>query len=55
MTSVGSIVVGALGGLLITVLVACLWPRGRNRHVGALVSALLGFAVAFLLMTQLQI
>jgi len=55
MISVGSIVVGALCGLLVTVLVAYFWPRGRNRHVGALVGALLGFAVAYLVMTRVQI
>jgi len=51
----GSIIVGALGGLIVTVLVVYLWPRGRNRHVGAVVAALLGFVVAALLMTQVQI
>lgn len=55
MTNIGSIIVGALAGLVVTVLVAYLWPKGKNRHLGAVVGALLGFALAFLIMTRVQI
>ncbi len=55
MMSAGSIILGALGGLVITVLVMYLWPRSRNRHLGAMVAALLGFAVALVVMTQIEI
>ena len=55
MTNLGSIIVGALGGLIVTVVVMYLWPRGRNRHLGALLAAALGVAVAFVVMTQVRI
>ncbi len=53
--STGSIIAGALAGLVVTVLVMYLWPRGRNRHVGALVAALLGFGAALVIMTQVKL
>lgn len=53
--SIGSIIVGALAGLVVTVLVTYLWPRGKNRHLGAIVGALLGFAIAYLVMTRVQL
>jgi hypothetical protein len=53
--SIGSIIVGALAGLIVTVLVTYLWPKGKNRHLGAITGALLGFGLAYLVMTQVQL
>lgn len=53
--SIANIILGGLGGLLVTVLVTSLWPRNRNRHVGAMVGALLGFVVAYFLMTRVEL
>lgn len=52
--SFANIIFGVLGGLAVTLLVTYLWPPNRNRHIGALVGALLGFATAYLLMTQVE-
>lgn len=53
--SIGSIIVGALAGLVVTLLVTYLWPAGKNRHLGAVTGALLGFGIAYLVMTQVKI
>lgn len=53
--SVGSILVGALAGLAVTVVVTYLWPRRINRHLGAITGALVGLAVAYVIMTQVDI
>lgn len=55
MIGIGSIIVGAVAGLVVTVLVTYLWPKGKNRHLGALVGALLGFGLAYLIMTRVEI
>lgn len=52
---IANIIIGAFGGLVVTLLTAYLWPAKRNRHMGAITGALLGFAVAYLLMTQVKI
>lgn len=53
--SIGSIIVGALAGLMVTVLITYLWPRGKNRHLGAITGALVGFAVAYLVMSRVEL
>ncbi|MFO7274900.1 MAG: hypothetical protein LOD90_03850 [Symbiobacteriaceae bacterium] len=53
--STGSIIAGVLAGLVVTVLVTFLWPRSRNRHLGAVLAALLGVAAAVVVMTQIRI
>ena len=53
--STANIIVGGLGGLVVTVLVTYLWPRDKNRHAGAIVGALLGFVVAYVLMTRVEL
>ncbi|MFZ5817321.1 MAG: hypothetical protein ACOY93_18820 [Bacillota bacterium] len=53
--SIANIILGAVAGLVVTLLVTYLWPPKRNRHVGAIVGALIGFAVAALLMTQVDL
>lgn len=53
--SIGSIIVGALAGLVVTVLITYLWPQGKNRHLGAIVGAVVGFAIAYLVMTRVQL
>lgn len=53
--SIGSIIVGALAGLIVTVLITYLWPQGKNRHLGAVTGALVGFAVAYLVMTRVEL
>lgn len=53
--NIANIIIGGLGGLVITMLVTYLWPKNRNRHLGAIVGALLGFAVAAFLITQVEL
>lgn len=55
MISTGSILLGAAAGLIVTVLTTYLWPKGKNRHLGAITGALLGFGAAYLVMTRVQI
>jgi cobalamin synthase len=53
--TVKSILVGALAGLVVTVAITFLWPRRLNRHLGAVTGAVIGFGVAYLVMTQVTL
>jgi fructose-specific phosphotransferase system IIC component len=44
------IIAGALTGLLVTILVTTLWPRGRLRWVRPIIAPLLGAGIALLVM-----
>ncbi len=50
-----SIIVGALVGLVVTVLPVYLAPKGTNRHLVATIGALVGVGVAYLIMTQVKL
>jgi len=50
-----SIIVGALAGLIVTVLAVYLAPKAKNRHLVAMVGALIGFGIAYLVMTQVKL
>jgi hypothetical protein len=45
-----SLAMGALAGLLVTVVVTLVWPKNKLRWLRPLLSAGLGFAVAYLIM-----
>ncbi|BDG61287.1 hypothetical protein [Caldinitratiruptor microaerophilus] len=48
------LLVGALAGLLATVLLMFVWPRRWPVHLRAVLAALAGFGVALLLSTYLS-
>ncbi|HWI53830.1 MAG TPA: hypothetical protein VNT01_16960 [Symbiobacteriaceae bacterium] len=54
MYSVLGIIVGALAGLVVTVVVTMLWPHGKARWARSLVAAGLGVGVAYLLMRLIK-
>ncbi|HYF92767.1 MAG TPA: hypothetical protein VD969_11040 [Symbiobacteriaceae bacterium] len=54
MYSVTGIIVGVLVGLIVTVVVTLLWPRNFARFARPIVSAGLGFGVAYLLMRMIK-
>ncbi|HWI61888.1 MAG TPA: hypothetical protein VNT75_08630 [Symbiobacteriaceae bacterium] len=54
MYSLVGIIVGALAGLVVTVAVTMLWPRGVARWARSLVAAGLGVGVAYVLMLLIK-
>lgn len=48
------IIAGALGGLLVTVLVTMLWPKKTLRFLRPIAAAGLGVGAAYLLMTYVK-
>ena len=48
-----NIVVGALAGLVATVLVTLIWPHGKLRWARPLVSALVGVGAAYAVITYM--
>lgn len=54
MFSLTGIIAGVMVGLLVTMMVTYLWPHGKLRWARPLVSAGLGFGVAYLLMVLIK-
>jgi fructose-specific phosphotransferase system IIC component len=55
MYSLASILVGALAGLLFTVVMTILWPKGKLRALKVFVGPVLGVLVAYLVMTLVKL
>jgi len=49
--TIPGLMLGILAGLVVTALIAYLWPRGKFRLIRPLASAGLGLGAAYLIMT----